>query len=145
MKKKGIVKGFIEFISKGNIIDLAVAVIMGAAFGAIVNSLVKDIINPMIAAIFGAQGDFANLHFVLNGTEIFYGRFINAVVSFFIIALFIYIFIILIVKGSQKRLEERRKQEAQEAPKPAPIPEDVKLLQEIKEELVKLNKEKNNK
>lgn len=143
MKKDGLIKGFIKFISKGNIIDLAIAVVMGSAFGAIVQSFIKDILLPLIAAIFGSKGKFEDLSFTLNGSVIKYGSFLNHVVSFLTIALFIYIFIIVLVKGTQKKIEEARKKEVKEEEKPAPVPEDIQLLREIKEELTKLNKEKN--
>lgn len=142
MKKNGLIKGFIDFISKGNIIDLAIAVVMGQAFGAIVASFIKDILLPLFAAIFGAKGKFEDLYFVLNGTNINYGSFINSIVYFFTIALFIYIFIIVLFKGAQKKIAERNKKEEVEEPKPAPVPEDISLLREIKEELKKLNKDK---
>ena len=70
---------FKQFILRGNVIDLAVAVVIGAAFGAIVTSLVENIITPIIGAIFG-QPDFSGLSFTLNGSEIRYGAFLNAVI-----------------------------------------------------------------
>ena len=82
-------KGFREFILRGNVIDLAVAVVIGAAFGAIVTSLVENIITPIIAAIFG-QPDFSSLSFTLNGSEILYGAFLNSVIGFLIIATVIF-------------------------------------------------------
>ena len=80
---------FKQFILRGNVIDLAVAVVIGAAFGAIVTSLVENIITPIIAAIFG-QPDFSGLSFTLNGSEIRYGAFLNAVIGFLIIAAVIF-------------------------------------------------------
>lgn len=143
MKKNGLIKGFIEFISKGNIIDLAIAVVMGGAFGAIVQSFIKDILLPLIAAVFGAKGKFEDLSVTVNGSIIKYGSFLNSIVSFLTIALFIYLFIIVLVKGTQKRLQEKKQKEVvNEEPKPAPIPEDIQLLRDIKEELTKLNKDK---
>jgi large conductance mechanosensitive channel len=79
------IKDFKKFILRGNVIDLAVAVIIGAAFGAIVTSFVKDIVTPLIAAIGGKQ-DFSGLYFTINHSKFMYGDFINAVVSFLIIA-----------------------------------------------------------
>ena len=76
---------FKKFILKGNVVDLAVAVVIGAAFGAIVTAFVKDLVTPLIAAI-GGQPDFSGLHFTLNKSEFKYGDFINAVVSFLLIA-----------------------------------------------------------
>ncbi|HWV24587.1 MAG TPA: large conductance mechanosensitive channel protein MscL [Thermomicrobiales bacterium] len=84
---------FKEFIMQGNVVSLAVAVVVGAAFGALVNSLVSDMITPLIAA-FGGQPDFSDLSFTINGSKFMYGNFINAVVSFLIIALVIFIFVV---------------------------------------------------
>ena len=78
-------KGFRQFVMRGNVIDLAVAVVIGGAFGAVVASLVKDLLTPLIAAIFG-QPDFSQLTFTINGSKFLYGSFINAVISFLLIA-----------------------------------------------------------
>ena len=79
-------KGFRDFIMRGNVVDLAVAVVIGAAFGALITAFVADIITPLIAAIFG-QPDFSQLTFTINSSTFKYGSFINAVVSFLLIAL----------------------------------------------------------
>ena len=84
---------FKKFILRGNTIDLAVAVVIGAAFGAIVTALVKDMITPLIAAI-GGQPDFSKLKFTLNGSKFLYGDFLNAVISFLIIAAVVFFFIV---------------------------------------------------
>lgn len=86
-------KDFKQFITRGNTVELAVAVVIGTAFGAIVTSLVKDIITPLIAAI-GGQPDFSSLTFTLNGSKFLYGDFINAVISFLIIAAVVFFLII---------------------------------------------------
>ncbi len=86
-------KEFKKFILRGNTVDLAVAVVVGAAFTSIVNSLVKDLITPLIAAI-GGQPDFSRLHFTINNSRFLYGDFINAMVSFLIIATVIFFLII---------------------------------------------------
>jgi large conductance mechanosensitive channel len=80
---------FKQFILRGNVIDLAVAVVIGAAFGAIVTSLVENIITPLIGAI-GGQPDFSGLTFTINNSEIRYGAFLNALISFLIIAAVIF-------------------------------------------------------
>jgi large conductance mechanosensitive channel len=80
---------FKQFILRGNVIDLAVAVVIGAAFGAIVTSLVENIITPIIGAL-GGQPDFSGLSFELNNSEIRYGAFLNALLSFLIIAAVIF-------------------------------------------------------
>ena len=87
-------QGFKAFILRGNVVDLAVAVVIGAAFGAIVTALVKDLITPLIAAIFG-KPDFSALTFEVNNSKFLYGDFINAVVSFLLIASAIYFFVIV--------------------------------------------------
>jgi large conductance mechanosensitive channel len=84
---------FKQFILRGNVIDLAVAVVIGAAFGAIVTSLVENIITPLIGAL-GGQPDFSGLSFELNNSEIRYGAFLNALISFLIIAAVIFFAVI---------------------------------------------------
>lgn len=86
-------KGFKQFILRGNVVDLAVGVVIGASFGAVVNSLVKDILTPFIAAIFKSP-DFSNLMFTINGSVFMYGNFINALISFLIVAGAIYFFVV---------------------------------------------------
>jgi large conductance mechanosensitive channel len=84
---------FKKFILRGNVADLAVAVVIGAAFTAIVTALVKDVITPLIAAIFG-KPDFSNLYFTLNKSQIMYGDFLNAVVAFVLIASVVFFFVV---------------------------------------------------
>jgi large conductance mechanosensitive channel len=104
-EKKGIVTEFKEFILRGNVVELAVAVVIGAAFTAVVNSLVKDIFTPLIAAIFG-QPDFSELTFTINDSQFFYGNFINALIAFLSIAFVIFFFV---VKPLNHLAERRRK------------------------------------
>lgn len=87
-------KGFRDFILRGNVLDLAVAVIIGAAFTSIVNSLVKDIITPLIAAVAG-KPDFSALTFNVHGGVITYGNFLNAVIAFILMAGVVYFFIVV--------------------------------------------------
>ena len=87
-------KGFREFLLRGNVVDLAVAVVIGAAFGAVVTGLVADFITPLIAAV-GGQADFSNLSFTVHGSTFKHGDFINRVVSFLIIAAAIYFIVVL--------------------------------------------------
>jgi large conductance mechanosensitive channel len=87
-------KGFRTFILRGNVVDLAVGVVIGGAFGAVVASLVKDLITPFIAAIVG-KPDFSNLGFKIGSTPFPIGDFINAVVSFLLVSVAIYFFIVL--------------------------------------------------
>lgn len=86
-------KGFKQFILRGNVVDLAVGVVIGASFGTIVNSLVKDILTPFIGAIFKTP-DFSGLSFTINGSIFMYGNFINALIAFVIVAFSIYFFVV---------------------------------------------------
>jgi large conductance mechanosensitive channel len=87
------VKGFRNFISRGNLIDLAVAVVIGTAFTAVVTAIVADLITPLVAAI-GGQHDFSGLTFNVHGSTFKYGAFINALLSFLIIAAVVYFLIV---------------------------------------------------
>ena len=86
-------KEFREFILRGNLVDLAVAVVIGTAFGAVVTALVKDLVTPLIAAI-GGQPDFSALTFTINGSKFLYGDFINALLAFLIIAAVVFFLVI---------------------------------------------------
>ncbi len=96
-------KGFRDFILRGNVVDLAVAVVIGTAFGLVIMALVKDIITPIIAAI-GGKPDFASLDFTVNGSTFRYGDFINAVIAFLLVAAAIYF---VVVVPMQKFMERR--------------------------------------
>jgi large conductance mechanosensitive channel len=121
------IKGFRDFIMRGNVIDLAVGVIMGAAFGAIVNSLVADIITPIIGMIFGAP-DFSAIK--LGAINV--GNFINVVVSFLFTAIGVYFFIVTPI-NQLKKMTTRQ----QEAAPPPPPPRQEVLLEEIRNLLAK--------
>jgi large conductance mechanosensitive channel len=86
-------KGFKQFILRGNVLDLAVAVVIGAAFGAVITSFVSNIITPLIAAIFG-KPDFSALTLTINGAVIPYGAFLNALIAFLLIAAAVYFFMV---------------------------------------------------
>ncbi len=86
--------GFRKFILRGNVVDLAIAVVIGAAFGAVVQALVKDFITPLIGA-FGVVPDFSAVFFTVNNSRFLIGDFINAVLSFLIIAAVVYYFVVL--------------------------------------------------
>ena len=100
----GILKEFREFILRGNVVDLAVAVVIGAAFTAVVNALVKDLLTPVIAAIFG-KPDFSNLAFTINDSRFAYGDFLNAVLTFVLVAAALFFFV---VKPVNYLMERRR-------------------------------------
>ncbi|MBI5531053.1 MAG: large conductance mechanosensitive channel protein MscL [Candidatus Doudnabacteria bacterium] len=87
-------KGFKQFILRGNVVDLAVGVVVGAAFTSIVNSLVKDLLTPLVAAIV-KQPDFSGLNFTINHSRFMYGNFINAAVSFLIVTATVYFFVVI--------------------------------------------------
>lgn len=118
-------KGFRDFIMKGNVVDLAVAVIIGAAFNQIVNSMVGDVLTPLIGAVFG-RPDFSGI--VLG--PILMGKFVNAVVNFLIVAVVIYFGIVVPMKKLQEKVD--RKKAIQTPPAPS---EEVRLLGEILETL----------
>jgi large conductance mechanosensitive channel len=133
-----VLKGFKEFIMRGNVVDLAIAVVIGAAFGAVVNAFVKDIVTPLIAAIFG-QPDFSKLDFTINKSTFLYGDLINNIISFLAIAAAIYFFIVVPLN----KLAEARKRrlaaqgvvnEDGEAPS-----DEVMLLTEIRDLLKRTN------
>lgn len=119
------VKGFKDFLLRGNVVDLAVAVVIGTAFGVVVTALVADFITPIIAAI-GGQADFSALTFSINGSTFKYGHFINALISFVIIAAAVYFFVVVPVN---KLMERRKRGEETEVAAPS---EDIVLLQEIR-------------
>ncbi|ENU79923.1 large conductance mechanosensitive channel protein MscL [Acinetobacter sp. ANC 4633] len=141
-----ILKEFREFAVKGNMIDLAVGVIIGGAFGKIVDSLVKDIIMPIITLITGGGVDFTQKFIILGknpnnlqslaemqkaGVNVLtYGNFLTILINFIILAWVVFIMVKLINKM-------RRKQEAEAVPAPVATPEDIQLLREIRDELKK--------
>jgi large conductance mechanosensitive channel len=128
----GMMKEFQEFAFKGNLIDMAVGIIMGAAFGPIIASLVGDIIMPPIGALMSGA-DFSTLKAVIPGTEvgIGYGKFINAIINFLITAFAIFM-LVKLVNAAKSRMEA----EKAAAPPPAPARQEV-LLEEIRDALRK--------
>jgi len=88
------VKGFKQFLLRGNVVDLAVGVVIGAAFGSVVTAMVKDLLTPLIAAVVKAP-DFSGLYFTLNGSKFLYGEFVNAAIAFVIVATAVYFFVVL--------------------------------------------------
>ena len=101
-------KGFRDFLLRGNVVDLAVAVVIGSTFGAIVNALVKDLITPLIGAI-GGQPDFSNIVFAINKSDFLVGDFFNALISFLIISSVIYFLVVLPMNSIMKRLKSGEK------------------------------------
>jgi large conductance mechanosensitive channel len=127
-------KEFQEFLSRGNVIDLAVAVILGIAFGAIVTSLVNDIIMPLIGIIIGGIS-FTGLMIEVGTAQVKYGNFIQALLNFLIIA-----FVVFMIVRSINKLQARFKKPAPVA-EPPPPPADVVLLTEIRDLLKDRNRE----
>jgi large conductance mechanosensitive channel len=97
-------KEFREFILRGNLVDLAVAVVIGTAFGALVTAFVADFITPLLAAI-GGKPDFSDLAFTINSSRFTYGHFINALLSFLIIAAVVFFFVVKPVNALMKRFK----------------------------------------
>ena len=124
-------KGFKEFISRGNVVELAVGVIIGAAFKNIVDALVDGIINPLIAAVIG-KPDFSDAFILtLNGSDVKFGLLITAVINFILMAFAIYFCIVMpmnALNNRRKKAEELAEEEASD---------EVKLLTEIRDALAK--------
>ena len=155
-EKKGFFKEFKEFITKGNILDMAVGVVVGGAFGKIVTSLVNDIVMPPIGMAIGGV-DFANLKAVIQpavldeagevvkeAVSINYGNFIQTIIEFIIIALCIFLVLRGIIKAKALAEKAKKEKEAEPAPEPEPEPapepepsEEVLLLREIRDSLKK--------
>jgi large conductance mechanosensitive channel len=96
-------KGFKQFMLRGNVLDLAVAVVMGGAFGAVVTALVKDLLTPLIASV-AKMPDFSAMAFQVNGSKFLIGDFINSLISFLLIAVAVYFFVIMPVNALMARL-----------------------------------------
>ena len=120
-------KGFKEFISRGNAIDLAVGMVIGAAFTAVVTALVKQVINPLIGGLFGEQNFDDVFQFTIGTATVQPGAVITALVNFLLVAFALYFFIVLPMNALAAR---RKKEEAVETPE---VSEDVQLLSEIRD------------
>lgn len=137
-KCKKIFGEFKEFIERGNVVDLAVGVVIGSAFSKIVTSVVNDLLTPAIGIILGGL-DFSDLAITVGESKIMYGLFINNVIDFFIIAICVFILVKVINKLTKKKEKEEIKEEVVEEIKKSN--EEV-LLEEILKELKKSNKKK---
>lgn len=131
------IKEFKEFISKGNVVDLAVGVIVGGAFGKIVTSLVNDILMPILGIIIGGV-DFSSLTISIGEAKIAYGSFIQNIIDFLIVAFCIFIFVKAInrLTDINKKLLKKEEEEKKEQV----VETELSVLKEIKEELKKANK-----
>ena len=138
MKEKctKILKEFKQFIERGNVVDLAVGVVIGSAFSKIVTSVVNDLLTPIIGIILGGL-DFSNLSVTIGNSSINYGLFINNVIDFFIIAICVF----LLVKFINKLTKKKEVKEETKVEEPKKSNEEV-LLEEILKELKKNNKKK---
>jgi len=125
-----VLKEFREFIMRGNVLDLAVAVIIGGAFNAIVTSLVNDIIMPLVGILMGGV-DFTGLGLQVGNAVVLYGNFIQAIINFLIIALTLF----LVVKGANSVMRKKA-----EAPTPPAPTAEEKLLTEIRDLLAAQNR-----
>lgn len=126
---KGFINEFKAFAVRGNVVDLAVAVVIGAAFGKIVSSLVDNIIMPLVGVLLGGIS-FTSLSAEVGSASVTYGVFIQSVVDFIIVAFVIFLVVKAINKASTLGEEEEQKEE-----KPAEPSEEVKLLREIRDQL----------
>ena len=95
-------KGFKAFLLRGNVVDLAVAVVIGVAFGVVITAFVKDLVTPLLVAI-GGQPDFSQMSFTINQSKFLYGDFINAILAFLIVAAVIYFFVVMPYTGMVAR------------------------------------------
>jgi large conductance mechanosensitive channel len=123
---RSVVAEFREFVLRGNLVDLAIAVVVGAAFGALVTSAVENLVTPLIAAV-GGEPDFSRLSFTINGSRFAYGAFLNALLAFLLIASVVFFGV---VKPVNALLARMKRDEDAEPEAPAP---DVALLTEIRD------------
>jgi len=122
-------KGFRDFVMRGNVVDMAVGIVIGAAFGAVVTALVDSFINPLIKLVAG--GGKVGGTFTVNGVVFDWGAFISAVIYFLLVAAVIYFFVVLPVNKLRERVMK--------GDSPAEPPEDIQLLAEIRDELKQRN------
>lgn len=150
-KARGFLQEFREFAVKGNMIDLAVGVIIGAAFGKIIDSLVSDVIMPLLSFILGGEVDFSNMYWVLRMPEgyagaqtpdalkeagavlLSWGNFLTILINFVLLAFVVFCLVKLVNSARTSMVKEQ----AAEEEAPAPTPEDVALLREIRDLLRK--------
>jgi len=114
-----VLKGFRQFVLRGNVLDLAVAVVIGGAFAAVVTALVKDLLTPLIAALIG-KPDFSAITFTVNGSQFLIGDFINALIAFLLMAAAVYFFVVAPVNAM---VERRRRGEPPADPTTKKCPE----------------------
>ena len=108
-------KVFRDFVLRGNVVDLAVGVVIGVAFGTVVTALVKDLLTPIIAMI-AKKPDFSGLFFEVNGAKFLYGDFVNAIISFLLIAGAVYFFVVLPVNRLMQRFQKQAPADTKQCP-----------------------------
>jgi large conductance mechanosensitive channel len=118
-ERKRVLTEFKEFVLRGNVVDLAVAVVIGAAFGAVVTAFVGDIITPLVGAIFGAHNAFGTLSFTINHSVFQYGALIDAIISFLSIAAAIFFFVVVPLNRIAER-RQRGQAEPESTTRPCP-------------------------
>lgn len=121
------IKEFKEFAFKGSLLDVAIGFVLGVAFATVITSLVQDVLTPIIGAIFG-QPDFSGLSITIGDSEILYGNFLNALITFLLVALALFLFVVKPYNAMKAR------QQAGEEPEVEPA-EDIVLLREIRDAL----------
>jgi large conductance mechanosensitive channel len=104
-EEKVMAGGFKEFVLRGNVVDLAVGVVVGAAFGAVVTEFTKDLLTPLIAALVG-KPDFSSIQFELNGSKFLVGNFLNAIIAFLLVAIAVYYFVVVPVNAMMARTKK---------------------------------------
>ena len=132
---KSLIKEFKEFISQGNVMSMAIGIIIGGAFTTMVSSVVDDIIGPIIGLICGGL-DFSSLSFGIGDAQIMFGNFIQAVINFLITAIVLFLIIKTFNAAKDKADKLRKKEEAEEAAAAEPS-EEILLLREIRDSLKK--------
>lgn len=124
-------KGFRDFIMKGNVVDLAVAVVIGAAFGAVITALVDNVLMPLIAALVGSPSFDGFLLLTINGVDIKFGVFLTALVNFLLIAAAVYFALVLPMQKATEAINRRRGVTEEEEP----VDPQIALLEQIRDEL----------
>lgn len=132
---KKLMQEFKEFIAKGNVMSMAVGIIVGSAFTAIVTSLNQDMITPLLGLILG-QIDFTSLSLTVGDASIMYGNFIQAIITFLITAFTLF----FVLKGFHRLTERKKASEEAKPEEPAPVPEEIQLLTEIRDLLKEENR-----
>jgi large conductance mechanosensitive channel len=139
-RSKGVATEFKDFVLRGNVVDLAIAVVIGAAFGTVVMALVKDLLTPIVAAVFGKH-DFSTLYFTIHKSRFLYGDFINAVIAFLTVAAAIFFVVVKPINALQERRKHAPEPESDDRPCPeclSQIPKGARRCSSCTAEVVPL-------